>query len=284
MIRIYFLIFLYPITGQAQLLSARVVNSIDKQPISFASVLNITRHTGTNCDVFGNFELEILGGDSVIISCVGFEPSSFIIDSTKVKDIQLNPKQNALATIELFSSKFENQKTLNPFTKCSFNWYANSGAVKQVAQEFFASENCKLMSLKICRGQAIFKPGGKALYRIRLYKSNETTYQPGEDLYDEPIEIKSHSNSDEVDLQNQNIRIPKGKFYIAIEYITIEENKVVENVDYNGKKTQWIYYRPEIGVEAKEQTEILRIWQLTYDNKWIPWLSKRLRISAKVAY
>ena len=91
---------------------------------------------------------------------------------------------------------------------------------------------------------------------------------------------------DAVNLQMSNVYIPKGKFFIAIEWLLLDENKVVRNTKMDGKKTEWIYYRPEIGLETVTEGAPLSTWQLAPDNKWIHWWStaKRLRISATVLY
>ena len=198
---------------------------------------------------------------------------------------ELIPKRDTLKNVEVFSSKFDKHKSLNEFRNCSSNWLDNDGSVKQIAQEFLAPENCKLLNVNICKGEGIFNSGGKAFYRIRLYGFNEITEEPDDDLFNEAIEVKSSSNIDVINLKGRNIMIPKGKFYIAIEWIIIEENKVIPtSKDINGKKYHWIYYRPAIGLE--KTNEGLRIWQLSLDNKWSHGALelRRMRIAAKVMY
>ena len=90
----------------SQQFNGQVLDSITKQPISFASVYLVELHTGTTTNTNGNFVLSsnISGQVHLQISCIGYQTGVFLTDLSSEKDL---PAGTAGKTFLLFESHLQ---------------------------------------------------------------------------------------------------------------------------------------------------------------------------------
>ncbi|RQO77157.1 hypothetical protein DBR40_10895 [Pedobacter sp. KBW01] len=126
-------------------------------------------------------------------------------------------------------------------------------------------------------------------FKLRIYSADTHTGLPKEDLCNEIIEVKNFNNRNiTVNLKQYKIMVPKGDFFVAVEWIRNDEN--MSKTTYNDESIAFniTSYRPFIGISTNEGPK-LNVYGLTFFDKWEPLdnLSPDftdLTISAEISY
>ena len=88
---------------------------------------------------------------------------------------------------------------------------------------------------------------------------------PSSDLTNQVIEVKSKSNPIGLNLEKYRIHIPGKDFFIGIEWIQREENKINSTTCIDNKVVQTVIYVPLIGFTKNKLSEA-NIWFTDYQN------------------
>lgn len=102
---------------------ARVLDSLTREPVAFAHVINTTRKTATISDTLGYFYIKTSPGDQLQLTAIGFSSSKLqigcgILRSEMIHDILLQPiiysieavRVNPLGSYEQFRKRFATLK------------------------------------------------------------------------------------------------------------------------------------------------------------------------------
>lgn len=91
-------------------LKGSILAADDSSPVAYAAVANITRSTGTSCDVNGLFSINVQAGDSLEIFAMGYEKQSFVIaetDEGALMEVKLKSRTYELAGVDVFAFRTE---------------------------------------------------------------------------------------------------------------------------------------------------------------------------------
>jgi hypothetical protein len=267
-------------------LKAVITNSETKERIPYVNIWVENENIGTTSNEKGEFELVFDGTKIIVFSAIGFKTKKISSDSIK-KFIVLKPKIIELDEIVINSNKINKEAVIGNFKKSKVNHYFSCGKQPWITARFFRSEKeynetPYLEKIKLLTNSDI----KDAKFSIRLYSISEN----GEpDNYINRKNIigiaKKGKKITVVDLSDLDIEFPKQGFFIAIEWLIIEEN--IHEYTYtmfdSKKKLKGISYEPSIGTVPSEtdenswifnQGKWRRIWQNKDPNKKIRYSKK----------
>jgi hypothetical protein len=259
-----------------------VVNFDTREAIPFASIYIKNQEKGTSSDLEGSFILTIDSHDTLMISSVGYKtlelPFQMIKDTIKMEeDIQqlgeivIRPKREK-------SGWFSKKNVLGNVGNAYFTinvWYGSGGNPGQLAR-FFEYKNQYQYTPYIKR--ITFSTGSsvkEAVFSVKLYEA-DTNGLPGKLINSKIIKgtAKNRYHKASINLEDQFLKFPKRGLFVAIEFINIEKNRSLKNVDYGFLYDDYKYdYSPLIGLIGSEDFELYK-----YDYKKGRWYkSTKLR-------
>lgn len=175
----------------------------------------------------------------------------------------MKPITTELNEVIINSKKLTQELILGEFQKSKVNHYFGCGIKPWITARFFKfnSNYNKTPFLKKIR--VLTKSDVKdSKFNIRLYRVNKNG-EPENYIYDQNIIgiAKKGKETTEIDISKLNIQFPDDGFFIAIEWLIIEDNKYEYKYTIEGskKKLEGISYEPAIGTVPAE----------TDENSWI---------------
>ena len=87
--------------GETVSLAGTVLDQKTGQPVPFATVAVPARSAGTIADVRGTFQLPVYPGETLQISCLGYEPTTLTAQAERAATIRLRPAAYALADVRV---------------------------------------------------------------------------------------------------------------------------------------------------------------------------------------
>ncbi len=281
------LLLLLPILSYSQTVyTGKVINSITKEVVPYATIALVKKNTGTNANGEGRFNLavETIAGDTLVISSIGYTTLKLPIGKLPANGLyQLEAKPATLKEVVVNNRRNSKSAILNKFTGISYYSYTTSGITAQVAQRLQAPVEHSLLS-----EIHVYKARDQSLFRIRIYGMDSLTMAPSIDLADTIIEINSRKEDAWINVEQYRIILPDKDFFVAIEWLKVPYNKrqkklVIEGKDsYQTWYSPYIYFKKEIEPLAKEWQP----WDLNYKGYWHQGFStnRSLMISATVKY
>ncbi len=277
------ILFLLPLFASGQkIYKGKIINSITKKNIPFATVGFLKANIGVNADENGEFILSTTTEnirDTLIISCVGYETLKIVTQNIP-EIINLNEKQVDLSEVSVFSKLNWTFTKLNN-KDCGAVGVTTNGFQSQIAKFFKTSfGNSILTEVEICKSNSLFERH-KSLFRLRFYDMDTITKAPSTELCNEVIEINTSNKSTKVNLEKYKIRV-SNCFFVAIEWLKIEYNENKYTIIVEGKRQERKTYRPSILCDIYKQLanevrsgQNYEVWGLFYNDKWSPqpWIS-----------
>ena len=243
-------------------LKSVIIDSETKGKIPYVNIWVENENIGTTSNENGEFELEIDGNKIVLFSAIGFETKKISSDSIK-NTVKLKPLVTELEEIVISSKKLTQELTIGEFKKSKINNYFGCGIKPWITARYFEYKDDyeKTSFLKTIR--ILTKSDVKnSKFNIRLYGVSENG-EPENYIYNQNIIgiAKKGKKTTEIDVSKLNIEFPESGFFIAIEWLIIEENKYKFKYTMEGsrKKSEGISYEPDIGTIPAE----------TDENSWI---------------
>ena len=80
-------------------LSGTVMSAVDKMPIPGANIIILKTTRGTSTDFDGNYQLDVVKGDVLQFSYIGYVTQTIIVDSQKTVNISLVESDNSLSEV-----------------------------------------------------------------------------------------------------------------------------------------------------------------------------------------
>lgn len=244
-----------------------VVDKITGAGIPYATVGLIRENIGVSANEQGAFRINssLPKVDSLRISSVGYEPQVLAVSEwVNEGTVALRQKVGLLKDVVISSNRQRQIYSLNEFRRCSWNWYMTGlNTVNQLAQLFEAPKpQMQLTELELC------KDPSESLFRIRVYDVDLIYGYPAKDLVDTVIEVRSRESHVRIDLESYHIVIPGKTFFVAVEWLFIPFNEQIEKVKRNGKKIDWMYYKPVMRFVSNRNLKHGAVWILRFDGKW----------------
>jgi hypothetical protein len=249
-------------------LQGQVVDNQSGAAVSYATVGLLHQGYITNADSKGLYKLMVLSSaDTLLVSCVGYQEKRVpvaIVTTTPI--ISLEPKVQVLRPVII--QKLRQQMVLNSFSRSWDFTLVTMGLQLQVAQHLQAPrEGSLLRSVQIGTGHSIFDPE-RSRFRIRIYDIDSLSKGPGKDLCHEAIEVQASTRNVTVDLTPYSIVVPNRDFFVAVEWLRIEENEeVVHSKGEDGKETTHRHYNPSIRMREEAEPG-LECWSLLNGWSW----------------
>ncbi len=301
-------------SAQIKNLRGIVINHQTKRSVPYASVILLKADLAINTETDGTFNINVPDDpctDTLVIKHFHYDTLKIPVLSFKNGSvIELNEQQPSLANEPVV--KQDNTKLiLNKFNKKATRFYIGLNKYnyrfnhEQIAQKLNVPvANAKLLSIVIQRMRDVSKvvrdydPHTKFL--IHIYDVNAQSGSPGKELSSQCILVQNKSSEIiDIDLSKYNVVIPGKQFFVAIEWLRIDFNELVNFAvnDPGGgfvfKENQenykgYIRYHPIIGMSGTKGNE-LNTWALNFQGQWAPYtyFSPDLTdfaISAEVAY
>lgn len=243
-------------------LKSVVIDYESKEKIPFVNIWVENENIGTTSNENGEFELEINSPKVIVLSAIGFETKKISSDLIE-KKIELKPLITVLDEVVISSKKKTKELIIGEFKKSKINHYFGCGIKPWITARFFEykdeyKKTSFLRSIRLLTKSEI----KSSKFNIRLYDINENG-EPENYIYDKNIIgiARKGKKITEIDISGLNIEFPKNGFFIAIEWLIIEENKHEYKYTMEGsrKKHEGISYEPKIGTLPAE----------TDKNSWI---------------
>lgn len=249
-------------------LKSVIIDSETKEKIPYVNIWVENENIGTTSNENGEFELQIDSPKIILFSAIGFQTKKVSSDSIK-NVLELNSLITELDEIIINSKKSSQELTIGEFKKSKINSYFSCGTQPWISAKFFNykekyEKTPYLKKLRILTNSTV----KNSKFNIRLYGVNEKG-EPESYIYNENIIgiAKKGKKTTEIDLSELNIEFPEKGFFVAIEWLIIEENKHEYNSKMQGsrKKIVKTSYEPSIGTVPVETNE--NSWLLN-QGKW----------------
>ena len=243
-------------------LKALIIDSETKEGIPYVNIWVKNENIGTTSNEKGEFELKIENPKIILFSAIGFETKEISSDLIK-NSVELEPLVTELDEVVIKTKKLTKELTIGEFNKNKINFYFACGTKPWITARFFKYENQYKQTPFLKQIRLLTRSDVRdSKFNIRLYSVNENG-EPYNSIYDQNIIgiAKKGKKITEIDVSKLNVEFPKNGFFIAIEWLIIEENKHEYKYTMEGsrKKLEGISYEPAIGIVPAE----------TDENSWI---------------
>ena len=239
-------------------LKSVIIDSETKEKIPYVNIWVENENIGTTSNEKGEFELKIDSPKIILFSAIGFQTKKVSSDSIR-NILELKPAINELDEIIINSKKLDKELIIGEFKKSKINSYFACGIQPWISAKFFEhkeeyEKTPYLKKFRILTNSDI----KNSKFKIRLYRVNEKG-EPQNYIYNENIIgiAKKGKRTTEIDVSELNIDFPEKGFFIAIEWLIIEENKDEYKYRMKGsrKKLKDISYEPAIGIVPAKTNE-----------------------------
>jgi len=272
----------------------QIVDSITSTPIPYTHIRTIGKNQGVISDYNGYFTLDSAFrlSDSVRISCTGYQPKTFEVNSIVHSDrITLTPEVRQLEEV-LFVKKKGNYKlrelgiTKGPKTQFfDYSVTAQNGTIRAVYMPNDYSLSGILRYVNVFVTENGFP---NAHFRVHVYGVSHFAIKPDKELTSSNI-ISSGTTGNEwikIDLTAERILIPENGCFIGIEWFDHPQSAYFQDtVRYKGvtqvndklKDTIYSHIRSGNGIVLGSRTESYKfaknkLWYRTpLSDGWVNW-------------
>ena len=238
-------------------LKSVIINSETKEKIPYVNIWVENENIGTTSNEKGEFKLEINSTKTILFSAIGFETKK--ISSDLINNIlELKPIVTELDEI-IISKKLNQKLIIGKFKKSKINNYFGCGIKPWITARFFKYTEEYERTPFLEKIRILTRSDVKnSKFNIRLYGINEKG-EPENYIYNENIIgiAKKGKRITEIDVSKLDIEFPEKGFFIAIEWLIIENNKYEfkYTMESSRKKFEGISYEPGIGTVPAETDE-----------------------------
>jgi hypothetical protein len=240
-------------------LKSVIIDSETKEKIPYVNVWVENENIGTTSNEKGEFELKVNTTKSILFSAIGFETKKISSDSIK-NIVELKPQITELNEVVINSKKLTQEIVIGEFKKSKINTYFACGINPWITARFFKHNKDKYGKTPFLKKIRLLTKSDveNSKFNIRLYSVNENG-EPENYIYEKNIIgiAEKGKKTTEIDISNLNIEFPENGFFIAIEWLIIEENKYEfeHTIKGSSKKLKIISYEPAIGIIPAETDE-----------------------------
>ena len=243
-------------------LKSVLIDNITKEKIPYVNIWIENENIGTTSNEKGEFSLEINDTKIILFSAIGFETKKISSDSIK-NFLELKSLITELDEVIIDSRKSTQELIIGKFQKSKINHYFGVGIKPWITARFFKYDNRYNQTPFLKKITLLTRSDVKdSKFNIRLYSVNENG-KPENYIYEKNIIgiAKKGKKTTEIDISGLNIEFPEKGFFIAIEWLIIQNNKYEYDYTIEGsrKNLKGISYEPAIGTVPAE----------TDQNSWI---------------
>ena len=291
--------------SQTNTLNVVICDQLNKIPVSYTSVALIHKNAGTTSTDDGKFTIKIdtsTINDTLAFSRVGYQTKRISLkelSEQKSPTVFLFEKPVEMKAITVSSVKTKSKKhrktiVLNEIKhRIDFKFrrdklktiYGQNSKRYQTAVLFKVSSKSKSewnidkIIITLSDGTSSNQP---MKFNLRFYQYDSINNMPGIELYNKPVLVNAHNDMiKEVNLKDYKIQIPDEYFFVAVEWLIIDENRDTNLNSIILTKPNW--YFPLL-VELWESQDIFGVWDLNFNQNWVKrseeyWIKNSLDIS-----
>ncbi len=250
-----FLVFLpHIILAQIQ---GIVIDKKTRKPIEYANIWLENQNSGTTSDLEGKFKFKEKSiGKVLIISAIGYETQHFKIEE-EIVILELIPKTYEIKELVISPKRNNKVVVIDKYDKSSINYFFGCGTYPWIVAKYFEFLPSYEQTPYLKKITILTDSRKKASsFNLRLISVNEKG-EPSTDILKENLVVKAKrgKRNTTVDLSDYSIKFPKEGFFVAVEWLIIENNKneFEFTVDGSNKKVVEIRYEPLFGSSKKER-------------------------------
>ena len=226
---------------KAFVFSGKVMDS-KNIPIPYCPIYITNLNIGTSTDTNGIFSVKIPQGfqDTAQISMLGYKKHIryFSSDNNYINCIiNLTDSVYSLNEVIVKPRKYKTYLPVKSKPVRVKDFYTTIGEISEVAQLFFnqISETSYLKGIYFYRSQ--FEQGqSRTYFRLKVYKANEDKSPSSTMLNNKDIIAFTEQNGyNLINLSDFMILIPKGYFYLSIEWLKIKGNEDTRSINQEWK-------------------------------------------------
>lgn len=210
------------IVGYLQQHSYRIINALDKSPVSYATIQISNRPGAIIASEKGEFLVEISSTDSIEVTCVGFQKLKVAESQIKEKIIELSPQAVKLKPVTIYAQQTNKMALLGSQRKNAKEdelWGA--GMKAEFAQQIElpdSGSDYKLNTLILpVKTFSCYSP-----FLVHIYLHDTLSCLPGEEIYMKKIEMDKDlykKGRALIDISDENIIVSgRQPFYISISW------------------------------------------------------------------
>lgn len=217
-ISILALFFSLGVFGQ-QKLSLNVCDALSRKGIPYATVKVLNKPEGAYANENGMFQIKANPSDSLLISCVGYNPLRLLIGS--VDTIFLQPNIIALDEVKVSATK-RKEKSVGYYNKKKIGSLRSVIQIENAIKLTVTPENIsyRIKKVKIKCGNR----KDSNLMRLHIYSIGKDGLPDKELLPKDIIINNSIKMNDEIDLSNFNLVLSERVLYVGVEWINRNHN------------------------------------------------------------
>ncbi len=244
-------------------IKAVIIDNHTDEKIPFVNVWIENENIGTTSNEQGGFEInDIVGNKLLIFSAIGYSTKKIHSDSIK-SVIKLDHQITELKEVLISKKTISKELKIGSFNKKTIKSYFSCGTKPWIAARYFEHkekyENTRYLKTISFLTRSDVKD---SKFNVRLYAVNENG-EPENYIYNKNILgiARKGKKLAKVDVSNLNIEFPKEGFFIAVEWLIIENNKYEHEYYREGSKEKLygVSYEPSVGTFLSE----------TDQNSWI---------------
>ncbi len=245
-----FLLCPYPHWGQ---LSGKIVDSISNAPVPFTNVWIKHKNIGATSDSNGSFTIsEVHPDDTLIVSAIGYRKFKLPVSNFS-GILSIVPVDQKLNVVAVDAARNDDPLVLGKFKKSKARGGYGCTTTPWILAKYFdggsyANQPAYIQEIRIL-GSGYVKGATMAL----RFFFKDSTGMPGESFHHEKIiiNIRKGTSINRVDLSAHNIQVPKNGFFIGLEWMCIESNRIITEYKNKetGEKNSFIRHAPSISMQ-----------------------------------
>jgi hypothetical protein len=233
-----------------------VVNDYQSgEPLPYVNIWVKDKMSGTTSEKDGTFYIDrCLDNDILVFSAVGYE----MLEIKREEINEIVPLKRLYRTLDEVEVIAKQPEVIGSFVRTK----------KSKSSCLLLTSNTPWMAAKVfpygglntetLNGLRVYTRSEKdsVLFHVRLYATNSDNF-PGEPLLDYPIRMMTSTGNGyvEANLSTYNIPFPKQGLTVVLEWLIIEQNKIIKEVFFNVKDKSGVmteFYQPGFLMEKND--------------------------------
>ena len=285
------LVLVLPSFSQVKI-TGKVINQDSRLPIAFVGIGVPQTEVGTISNSDGSFDLDIppnFSGRSIVFSALGFERSTYPIDSlTSVATdliIKLKEKTYILDAVTVTNRRRGKQYEMG-ITEfnggCFYSDTASAGSAiallirNQINDEVPADLHFEFPAyIEEAKLRIVHNTFDEFQVRVRVFSVDSVTGKPAKDLFNKSIveQSKIRNGFLKFDLSDYNILV-QGDFYIVFEWLLqSKDRKIIQD-----KYSAWIRKHPQLAVKSHTSVRDEKVPYINLGGKY--WVGTSFGVSS----
>jgi len=221
-----------------------ILDSISKQPVSFANIWVENENKGATSEENGQFSIQTNEENKIlIVSALGYETKK--IKMAWATKVLLKPIALQLNEVEIRTKKETKKLEIGNSKNKNIRWSTN---LPWMLAKFFPFEE-KYKPTPFIQNAILFTHSEikNATFKLRIFEINQEGL-PGADLLEEDVivTVKKGRHKNTIDLSKYNLSLPTNGLFVVVEWMIIDANKYPFEYYLDGVKKHETSFAPSV--------------------------------------